>query len=472
MVDLGPGWGHGPDEESTMSLTQSRESIDTLRASFSGQVIEPDHERYDETRAVHNGMIDKRPAVIARCANTADVADAVRFATGEGLEISTRGGGHNVAGKAATDGGVMIDLAAMRGAYVDPTRRRARVQGGATWNDYNRVTHQHGLATTGGVISTTGVGGLTLGGGLGWLMGRYGMATDNLTSVELVTAEGEVLQVSADTEPDLFWGLQGGGGNFGIAASFEFDAHPLDTVLGGIVAYPISEALRVFAAYQELTDDPPDEMVSNFGLVHAPDGSGHQICAVPICHCGDIATGESLLAGVRNVGTPAVDLIGPMPYPVINTMLDGAFPKGARNYWRSAFFKELSEDVIGLLVEALQRVPSPMSGMLIEHFHGAVSRVDPTATAYPHRQPGFNLVLTGEWLDPADDDVNIAWVKSTFDAIAPYTSDAVYVNYLDFDEGDRVRNAYGPNWERLVALKRRWDPGNVFHLNQNIDPAG
>jgi FAD/FMN-containing dehydrogenase len=179
-----------------------------------------------------------------------------------------------------------------------------------------------------------------------------------------------------------------------------------------------------------------------------------------------------LLAGVRNVGTPAVDLIGPMPYPVINTMLDGAFPKGARNYWRSAFFKELSEDVIGLLVEALQRVPSPMSGMLIEHFHGAVSRVDPTATAYPHRQPGFNLVLTGEWLDPADDDVNIAWVKSTFDAIAPYTSDAVYVNYLDFDEGDRVRNAYGPNWERLVALKRRWDPGNVFHLNQNIDPAG
>src|SRR5215212_1531235 len=231
MVVLGSGWGHGLDEERAMSLTQSRDSIDALRVSFSGQVIEPDDERYDETRAVHNGMIDKRPAVIARCANTADVADAVRFGTSEGLEISARGGGHNVAGKAATDGGVMIDLAAMRATYVDPARRRARVQGGATWNDYNRATHQHGLATTGGVISTTGVGGLTLGGGLGWLMGRYGMATDNLTSVELVTAEGDVLQVSADNEPDLFWALRGGGGNFGIAASFEFEAHPVETIL-------------------------------------------------------------------------------------------------------------------------------------------------------------------------------------------------------------------------------------------------
>lgn len=455
-----------------MTLHLASDSVDALRAQFSGVLLEAHDEGYDDARAVHNGLIDKRPALVARCVNAADIADAVRFAREAGLEISTRGGGHNVAGKAVTEGGLMIDLAAMRGTYVDPGTRRARVQGGATWNDYNRATHQHGLVTTGGVISTTGVAGLTLGGGLGWLMGRFGMACDNLTSVELVTADGDVVQVSDDTDPDLFWGLRGGGGNFGIAASLEFDVHPLDMILGGIVAYPLAEALPVFAAYQEVTDAPPDELVSFFGLVHAPDGSGHQIVAVPVCHAGDLAAGEALVKPVRTVGTPAFDVIGPMPYPVVNTLLDGAFPKGARNYWKSAFFKELSADVIGLLVDAFERVPSPMSGMVIEHFHGAVTRVDPTATAFPHREPGFNLVLLGEWLDPADDAANIAWVRSTFDAVLPHTSDAVYVNYLGSDEPDRVRNAYGPNWERLVTLKRRCDPDNVFHLNQNIDPAG
>jgi len=455
-----------------MSLTLSSASVDGLRAQFSGGLTGPEDAGYDDARAVHNGLIDKRPALVASCVNTADIADAVRFARAEGLEISTRGGGHNVAGKAVTEGGVMIDLARMRGSYVDPVRRRARVQGGATWNDYNRATAQHGLATTGGVVSTTGVAGLTLGGGLGWLMGRYGMAVDNLTSVELVTAEGEVLQVSADTDPELFWGLRGGGGNFGVAASFEFETHPLDTILGGIVAYPLSEALPVFAAYQEVTADPPDELVSFFGLVHAPDGSGHKIVAVPLCHCGDIATGESLVAPLRSVGTPAVDLIGPLPYPVMNTLLDGAFPKGARNYWKSGFFKELSEDVIGVLVDAFERVPSPMTGMVIEHFHGAVTRIDPTATAFPHREPGYNLVLTGEWLDPADDAANIAWIRSTYESVAPFMADAVYANYLAADEPERVRAAYGPNWERLVALKRKWDPENIFHLNQNIDPGG
>ncbi len=376
-----------------MSVTLSRGSVDGLRAQFSGEVVGPDDAGYDAARAVHNGLIDKRPALIARCANTADIVDAVRFARAEGLEISARGGGHSVAGKAVTEGGVMVDLAPMRGSYVDPARRRARVQGGATWNDYNRVTHQHGLATTGGVISTTGVAGLTLGGGVGWLMSRFGMAVDNLTSVELVTAEGDVVQVSADAEPELFWGLRGGGGNFGIAASLEFEAHPLDTILGGIVAYPLSEALAGFAAYQEATADPPDELEAMFALVHAPDGSGDKIVALPVCHSGDSATGEALVAPLRNVGTPAVDLIGPMPYPVMNTLLDAGFPKGARNYWRSAFFKELSADVVGVLVDAFEQVPSPMSGMFIEHFHGAVTRIDPTATAFPHREPGFNIVL-------------------------------------------------------------------------------
>jgi FAD/FMN-containing dehydrogenase len=454
-----------------MSTTLSNDVVGALRGQFSGTVLVPADPGYDEARAIHNGMIDKRPAVIARCINTVDIADAVRFARAEGFEISVRGGGHNVAGKAVTEGGVMIDLSQMRGAYVDPQTKRARVQGGATWNDYNRATHQHGLASTGGVISTTGVAGLTLGGGVGWLMGQYGMAIDNLTSVELVSADGDVLHVSDETEPDLFWGLRGAGSNFGIASSFEFMTHPLDMILGGIVAYPISEALAVLAAYQEITADPPDELVSFLGLVHAPDGSGHQIVATPVCYTGDFAMGESLVAPVRSVGTPAVDLIGPMPYPVINTLLDGAFPKGARNYWKSAFFKELTSEVIEVLVDSFRRVPSPMTGMVIEHFHGAVTRIDPTATAFPHREPGFNLVITGEWLDPAEDEANIAWVRNTFELIQPYTADAVYVNYLDADETDRVGTAYGPNWERLVALKRRWDPDNAFRLNQNIDPT-
>jgi FAD/FMN-containing dehydrogenase len=454
-----------------MNLAVSRDAVDGLRQQFSGVVVGPDDAGYDEMRAVHNGLVDKRPALIARCANTADIADAVRFARAESLEISTRGGGHNVAGKAVTDGGVMIDLASMRGSYVDPAKRRARIQGGATWNEYNRATHQHGLATTGAVISTTGVAGLTLGGGIGWLMSHFGGAVDNLTSVELVTADGDVLQVNAETDPELLWGLRGGGGNFGIAASLEFEAHPLDTVLGGLVAYPQSEALPAFAAYQEVTADAPDELASYFLLVHAPDGSGNKIIAMPVCHSGELAAGEALVQPLRTVGTPALDAIGPMPYPVMNTLIDGGFPKGARNYWKSAFFKELSEEVIGLLLDAYQRVPSAMTGIVIEQFHGAITRVDPTATAYPHREPGYNMVLAGEWLDPSDDEANIAWVRSTFDALRPHTADAVYVNYLAVDEPDRIRAAYGPNWDRLVALKRRWDPDNVFHLNQNIDPS-
>jgi FAD/FMN-containing dehydrogenase len=277
-----------------------------------------------------------------------------------------------------------------------------------------------------------------------------------------------VVQVSADTEPELFWGLRGGGGNFGIAASLEFEAHPLDTVLGGIVAYPLARALAVFGAYQEATAEPPDELVSYYGLVHAPDGSGDKIVAVPVCHSGDIATGETLIAPLRTVGTPAADLIGPMPYPVMNTVLDEGFPNGARNYWRSAFFNELSEHVVTVLVDAFERVPSPMSGIMIEHFHGAATRIAPTATAYPHREPGYNLLITGEWLDPSDDEANISWVRSTFDALTPHIADTVYVNYLSADEPERVRAAHGPNWKRLVALKRTWDPDNVFHHNQNI----
>lgn len=447
------------------------EAVDGLRGQFTGDVLEPSDLDYEQARQVHNGMVDKRPALIARCQNTADVVDAVNFGRDNGLEIAVRGGGHNIAGRAVSDGGLMIDLAPMKGTYVDPGRGTVRAQGGVTWGGYNRAAHVHGLATTGGVISSTGVAGLTLGGGLGWLMGKHGMAIDNLLSVELVSADGQVRSVSEETEPDLFWGVRGGGGNFGVASSLEFQAHPLTMVLGGIVAYPLSDARQVLDVYREVTADLPDEMTAFCGLVHAPDGSGHKIVAVPVCHSGDLGAAEKDVQPLRSAATPLLDVIQPMPYPVVNTLLDGAFPRGARNYWKSAFFKELSDEAVAVMVEALERAPSTMSGLVVEHFHGEVTRIPTTATAYPHRQPGYNLVLASEWLDPAEDAANIAWAKETFGALAPYMADAIYVNYLDFDDVDRVRAAYGPNWDRLVQVKRRYDPDNLFRLNQNIDPG-
>jgi FAD/FMN-containing dehydrogenase len=453
-----------------MSLSQV--SVDEFRAALSGQVLTPSDAGYDDIRQVHNGLIDKRPALIARCQNTADVADAVRLGRDQGLEISVRGGGHNVAGRAVSEGGLMIDLQAMKGIHIDPFGHTVRAQGGLTWGEYNRATHAYGLATTGGVISTTGIAGLTLGGGIGWLMGKYGMAIDNLRSVEIVMADGEIRTASAEVEPDLYWAVRGGGGNFGVTSSFEYDAHPLSTVFGGIIAFDLPDAPKVFDFYRDFTAGSPDELVAFCGLVHAPDGSGHKIAAVPICHCGQPSEGERAAERLRTAATPLVDLLGPMPYPVVNTLLDDGFPKGARNYWKSAFFKELSDEAVGIMLEAFEKAPSIMSGLVVEHFHGLVTRIPATATAYPHRQPGYNLVLTAEWLDPADDEANIRWAKETFAALTPHMADAAYVNYLDTDDLDRVRVAYGPNWERLVSLKRRYDPDNVFRLNQNIDPAG
>jgi hypothetical protein len=445
---------------------------DELAASFSGELLAPASPGYDEARRVHNGLIDKRPALVARCANTADVRDAVNLGRDANAEIAVRGGGHNVAGLAATDGGVMIDLSPMRGIHVDPTRRRVRAQGGVTWNEYNRAAAVHGLATTGGVVSSTGIAGLTLGGGLGWLMGKYGMAIDNLESAEVVLADGSVVTASEADDPDLFWAIRGGGGNFGVATSLEYRAHPLDMIYGGIAAHALASAGEVFDTYRQFTKSLPDEVTAFAGLVHAPDGSGMKIVATPVCHCGDAKQAEADLRPLREVGPPLLDLIGPMPYPVINTLLDGAFPKGALNYWKSAFFTELSDAAIQTMVDAFEATPSIMTGMVVEHFHGAVTRIDPTATAFPHRQPGYNLAITGEWLDPAETEANVRWVRETFAALEPYMAPQVYVNYLGGDEGARTRNAYGPNYDRLLDLKRRYDPDNRFRLNANIDPAG
>ena len=455
-----------------MAVSISHETVEGMRAAFSGQVLTPGDMGYDDARQVHNGMIDKHPAVIARCQDTADIADAVKVARDLGLEIAVRGGGHNVAGQAVTEGGLMIDLAPMKGVHVNPRAGTARAQGGVTWREYNRATHAYGLATTGGVVSTTGIAGLTLGGGVGWLMGKHGMAIDNLRSVELVTADGEIRTASADEDADLFWALRGGGGNFGVASSFEYEAHPLSTVFGGIIAFDLPDAAKVFDFYRDFTAECPDEVSAFCGLVHAPDGSGHKIVAMPMCHCGELAGGEAAAKQMRTAGTPLVDLLGPMPYPVVNTLLDDGFPRGARNYWKSAFFKDLSDDTVGLLAESFRKAPSILSGLVVEHLHGKLTQVGATDTAFPHREPGYNLVLIAQWLDPAGDEANITWAKETFAALAPHMADAAYVNYLDKDDGGRVQAAYGPNWERLVALKKRFDPDNVFHLNQNISPAG
>lgn len=451
------------------SLDQDR--LKSLAATFSGALLRPGDNGYEEARRLHNGLIDKRPRLIARCLGTADIVDALGFARESGLEISVRGGGHNVAGRAVTNGGVMIDLSLMRGVRVNPDAHTVRAQGGVTWREFNRETAVHGLATTGGVISTTGIAGLTLGGGLGWLLGKYGLSADNLVSVELVTAAGEVLNVTADEHPDLFWALCGGGGNFGVASSFAFRAHPLREILGGLVAHPVAAAKDVLRFYRDFTASVPDDLTTFAALVHAPDGSGVPLVALILCHCGPLAQAQKDVRPLLEFGKPALVQVGPMPYQVINTILDAAFPRGALNYWKSSFIKALSDEAIGAMIDRFAACPSTMTGIVIEHFHGAATRIGVTDTAVPHREPGYNFLTASVWTNPAETDQNIAWTRATYADMEPYFARRRYVNYLGDDETpDAVQSAYGPNYARLVEIKRRYDPGNLFRLNQNIKP--
>jgi FAD/FMN-containing dehydrogenase len=433
--------------------------------------LKPGDAGYDDARRIHNGMIDKHPSVIARCTSTADVVEAVRLGRESGGEVAVRGGGHNVAGKAVTEGGVMIDLAPMRDIKVDPATRTVRAQPGVTWAEFNDAAAAHGLATTGGVVSSTGVAGLTLGGGLGWLMGKYGLAIDNLVSAEIVTAAGDVLTASDTEHQDLFWAIRGGGGNFGIATSLEFRAHPLDTVLGGILAHPLAAAPGVIDVYRSFTEDAPDEVGVSCGLVHAPDGSGTKILALPLCHAGpDPQRAQDDISALRNYGPPILDAVEVMPYPVMNTVLDDAFPKGALNYWKSAFLTELSDEVIAIFMDAYANVPSPMSAIILEHLHGQATRVAPSATAYPWRDPGYTVLVIAQWADPADTQTNVAWAQELMQQLRPHLSERRYMNYMSADDAGFVREAYGPNYDRLVELKRTYDPTNLFRLNHNIDP--
>jgi FAD/FMN-containing dehydrogenase len=443
-----------------------------LSASFGGQLLKPTDEGYEEARKVHNGLVDKRPALIARCRSVADVVDAVALATKLGLEVAVRGGGHNVAGRATIDGGIMIDLSPMKGVHVDAVGKTVRTQGGVTWGEVNRETQLHGLAVTGGVVSTTGIAGLTLGGGLGWLMGKYGLALDNLRAVELVTADGKVLRASKQEEPDLFWAIRGGGGNFGIATSLEYDLHTVGPIItGGPIIYPIERSRDVLEFFRASARSLPDEHTLFASLTHAPDGSGTEVAALVTCHCGPAADAERAIRPLKQFGTPILDAVGPMPYCQLNSMLDANYPRGAFNYWKSNFLMELSDAAIATMIECFARCPTPMGQLLLEHIHGAATRIDAGDTAFPHRQEGYNLLVLAQWMQPSDTSRCISWARETYESMRPFFASGRYVNYLDDDEaGDPVAAAYGPNYRRLQRIKAKYDPKNFFRMNQNIRP--
>ena len=456
-----------------VSARSPNDSIIELRKTFTGQLLQPNDPGYDEARKVHNGLIDKRPALIARCRGVADVIDAVNLGHDLGLEVAVRGGGHNVAGRATVDNGLMIDLATMKGIHVDSSRKTVRAQGGVTWAELNRETQLHGLAVTGGVVSTTGIAGLTLGGGIGWLMSKYGLALDNLVSVDLVLADGRVVTASNNDNADLFWAVRGGGGNFGVATSFEYGLHPVGpTITGGIVAHPIDHARDALRFFRDCTASLPDELTMVAGLIHAPDGSGSKLAGMVACHCGSLDAGEAAMRPLKSFGSPVLDALGPMPYCQLNGMLDAGYPKGAFNYWKSSFLAQLSNDAIDIIVESFARCPTPMCQMLIEYLHGAATRVGVSDTAFPVRAEGYNFLVLGQWTDRAISDRCIAWTRQTYADMAPFFATARYVNYLDEDDlGDPVAAAYGPNYRRLQQLKAKYDPDNFFHMNQNIRPA-
>jgi len=454
-----------------MSTTLDSQAVSDLSGRISGRVLSPGDAGYDDARAIHNGLVDRRPALIVRCRGADDVVAALALARDSGLDVSVRGGGHGVSGRAVGDGGVMIDLAEMTAIAVDPERRTLTAGGGANWAELNAAADEHGLAVTGGAVSSTGIAGLTLGGGLGWLMSKYGLAADNLVGAEVVTAAGEVLGVDEQSEPELLWALRGGGGNFGVVTAFTYRMHPVTTVTGGLIAHPFDAAPDVLRFYRDAAAGTSDDLTVFAAFVHAPDGSGHKLAAMVVCHLGDAETAERELAPFKAFGSPLMAEVGPMPYPVLNTMMDAGFPKGALNYWLSSFTLGLTDGLIDTVVERYAAVPSPMTPMLFEHFHGAVTRVAPTATAVPHREPGWNLLIPSVWTDPADTEANIAWTRETHAALQPELSERRWLSYLGDDQGDdAIRAAYGPNYDRLRELKRRYDPENVFHLNHNIAP--
>lgn len=459
-------------------MTTDTDIATTLAAKLSGEVITAQSADYEVARRVWNGLIDRRPHAIVRCTGTADVAEAIRLARAAGLPLSVRGGGHNVAGTAVCDGGVVIDLSNMRQVAVDPSALRAAVGGGAHWSDVDQATQEHGLATTGGIISHTGVGGFTLGGGIGWLMRRHGLACDNLVGAEVVTANGDVVHVDSNENPDLFWGLRGGGGNFGVVTRFEYELRPVGTVLVGLVLYSMDDATQVLTEYRRFVDDCPDELTTVADFITAPPApfvppevQGQQVLAVLGCHCGDIAGAQADMAPLGSFARPVGQMIAPMPYAVLQSMFDDGAPHGMLAYWRTEYLGELSDGAIDVIVEHTARNPSPLGQVHIHHLEGAVARVAEGDTAFCRRYAPFVVNLPAGWMDPADSERNIRWVREFSEALRPHGTGEAYTNFAGSDDLDRAQAAYGPNLKRLVEVKRRWDPDNVFRGNLNIRPS-
>jgi FAD/FMN-containing dehydrogenase len=455
-----------------MSTTAHEQtSIEQLRETFGDRLLDPVTPGYEEGRRLHNGLVDLRPSLIARCRGVADVVEALRYGREAALEMAIRGGGHSVAGYSSVGDGLVVDLSQMKGIHVDPVARTARAQPGVTWQEFDRETALFGLAVTGGTVSTTGIAGLTLGGGFGWLMGSIGLTVDNLLSAEVVTVDGEIVTASDSENDDLFWALRGGGGNFGVVTSFEYRLHPVSTITGGLVAHAFEDAKDVLGSLPALTEQAPDELGLVGALVHAPDGSGARLAAFAVCHAGHATQAEQDLAPILEFGSPAMTQVGPMPYPDMNQLLDGAYPAAALNYWKSSFVDELSPDLVDVVVSHFASTPSPMTAVAVECFHGAVTRVGVAETAVPHRERGFNILITSVWTDAADTERNIEWTRRLFDDLRPFLASGRYANYLSEDDGDAARAAFGPNYERLAAVKRRYDPGNLLHRNLNVPPA-
>ena len=457
----------------------SPDALQAIRASVRGATCLPGEPGYEEARNIWNAMVDRRPAMIVRAAGAADVIAAVNLARQHGLVFAIRSGGHNIAGNAVCDGGLMLDLSLMKSVRVDPAAKRVRVEPGATLGDVDRETQAFGLALPVGINSTTGIAGLTLGGGFGWLSRQHGLTIDNLLSVDVVTADGRLVHASGDEHPDLFWAVRGGGGNFGVVTSFEFRLHPVGPqVLAGLVVHPLSDARSLLAQYRQIAADAPDELTCWVVLRKAPplpflppEVHGRHVLVFAMCYAGDLKEGQKAVAPILSLGKPVGTQVGPMPLTAWQTAFDPLLTPGARNYWKSHDFTSLSDETIAILVDYAGRVPTPQCEVFIAQLGGAVNRVPTEATAYPHREIDFVVNVHTRWDDASQDQECIAWTRAFFDAAAPHATGGVYVNFMPDDEAGRVHTgAYGPNYDKLAALKRKYDPANLFRLNQNISP--
>jgi FAD/FMN-containing dehydrogenase len=454
-------------------------SVDRLRKGFSGTILTPKDGDYDEARKIWNGMVDKRPAIIARCASTQDVVKAVTFARDNGVLLAVRGAGHHIAGVSLCDDGLVVDLSRMKAVKVDVAKKRATAEGGATLADFDGATQAHGLATPVGINSTTGIAGLTLGGGFGWLSRKYGMTVDNLESAEVVTAKGEVVRASASENADLFWALRGGSGNFGVVTRFEFRLHDVGPdLLSGLIVYPLSEAKTVLKRYREFVAQAPDELSVWTVLRQAPplpflpvEVHGKEVVVLALLYAGDPKQGEELIQPLRKFGKPVGAHVGVQPYTAWQKAFDPLLTPGARNYWKSHNFTTIADGLIDVVIEYVKRLPSPQCEVFFGGIGGATKRPAPDATAYPHRDAEFVMNVHGRWETPAEDERCIAWSRDYFRASAPFASGGAYVNFLTADETDRVRAAYGPNYDRLARVKAKYDPNNLFRTNWNVKPA-